>query len=108
MVDTFAKDREILFSINTDGSLASYSWSMGDNSSLIEGNSSVLYSYNTPGTYLVTVYANNLLGSYEKSFEISVDEPFWQFDAEGLGWVGSHLIGLRVLPRGWKQLDVSH
>ena len=86
--DTFAKDREILFSINTDGSLASYSWSMGDNSSLIEGNSSVLYSYNAPGTYLVTVYANNLLGSYEKSFEISVDEPFWQFDAEelGMGW----------------------
>ena len=90
--ETLPRDQEILFSVHSDSSMASYSWSMGDNSAVIEGNSTLLYSYDKPGKYLVTVYANNILGAFEKSFEISVDEPFWQFNAEDLGY-------------GWKSFD---
>jgi PKD repeat protein len=88
----FAKDRGILFSVDSDGSLPSYSWNMGDKSSVIEGNTSVFHSYNTPGVYLVTVHAKNQFGSFEKSFEITVDEPFWEFDAQDIG-------------NGWKSFD---
>jgi len=90
--DTFAIDREIQFSAETDGTLTSYRWNMGDQESFIESNSSLAYTYEKPGVYLVTVEASNQYGQFLKSFEITVQDHLWDYDSDDLGY-------------GWKSFE---
>ncbi len=88
---SFAPDRQIFMQADSDGSLASYHWDMGDGTTS-EGNSSFYHSYAKPGKYLVTLTASNQFGSFEETFEVIIQHPFWQHDAEDMGY-------------GWKTFD---
>ena len=91
--DTFAINREIQFSLDSDGSLTNYSWSIGeDQENSLEGNSSFAYTFNQPGVYLITINASNQYGNLEKTFEINIQDYLWHSDSVDLG-------------NGWKSFD---
>lgn len=90
--DTFAINREIQFSLDSDGSLTNYSWSIADQENSLEGNSSFAYTFNQPGVHLITINASNQYGILEKTFEINIQNYLWHSDSVDLG-------------NGWRSFD---
>jgi PKD repeat protein len=90
--DTFAINREIQFSLDSDGSLENYSWSIGDQENSLDGNTSFAYTFNQPGVYLITINASNQYGNLRKTFEINIQDHLWHSDSADLG-------------NGWRSFD---
>jgi PKD repeat protein len=70
---SFDPGTEISFQASADGSFPSFTWQLGDGTTL-EGNSSFSYSYDKPGQYLITLTASNQFGRLQETVEVLIND----------------------------------
>jgi PKD repeat protein len=70
---SFDPGTEITFQASADGSFPSFTWQLGDGTTL-ESNSSFSYSYAKPGQYLITLTAKNQFGSLQETVEVLIND----------------------------------
>jgi len=69
---SFDLGTEISFQASADGSFPSFTWQLGDGTTL-EGNSSFSHSYAKPGQYLITLTASNQFGSLQETLQVLIN-----------------------------------